>query len=118
MEDKKKVIFSGIQPSGNLTLGNYLGALKNWVALQDQYDCYYCVVDLHAITVRQEPKDLRARTLEVLAIYIAAGIDPEKNTIFIQSHVPAHSEAAWLLNCSTYMGELSRICLLYTSRCV
>ena len=109
MEDKKKVIFSGIQPSGNLTLGNYLGALKNWVALQDQYDCYYCVVDLHAITVRQEPKDLRARTLEVLAIYIAAGIDPEKNTIFIQSHVPAHSEAAWLLNCSTYMGELSRM---------
>lgn len=109
MEDKKKVIFSGIQPSGNLTLGNYLGALKNWVALQDQYDCYYCVVDLHAITVRQEPKDLRARTLEVLAIYIAAGIDPEKNTLFIQSHVPAHSEAAWILNCSTYMGELSRM---------
>lgn len=109
MEDKKKVIFSGIQPSGNLTLGNYLGALKNWVDLQDQYDCYYCVVDLHAITVKQEPKNLRARTLEVLAIYIAAGIDPKKNTLFIQSHVPAHSEAAWLLNCSTYMGELSRM---------
>lgn len=109
MEDKKKVIFSGIQPSGNLTIGNYLGAIKNWVTLQDQYDCYFCVVDLHAITVRQEPKDLRARTLEVLAIYIAAGIDPEKNTLFIQSHVPAHAEAAWLLNCYAYMGELSRM---------
>lgn len=109
MEENKKVIFSGIQPSGNLTIGNYLGALKNWVKLQDQYDCYFCVVDLHAITVRQEPKDLRRRTLEVLAIYIAAGIDPEKNTIFIQSHVPAHSEATWLLNCFTYIGELNRM---------
>ncbi|EJO5348077.1 tryptophan--tRNA ligase [Clostridium botulinum] len=109
MEDNKKVIFSGIQPSGNLTLGNYLGALKNWVKLQDEYDCYYCVVDLHAITVRQEPKDLRRRTFEVLAIYIASGIDPNKNTIFIQSHVPTHSEAAWLLNCNTYIGELFRM---------
>ena len=109
ISDKKKVIFSGIQPSGNLTLGNYLGAIKNWVALQDEYDCYYCVVDLHALTVRQEPKDLRRRTLEVLAIYIAAGIDPKKNTLFIQSHVPAHSECSWLLSCSTYMGELSRM---------
>ncbi len=109
MEEKKKVIFSGIQPSGNLTLGNYIGAIKNWVKLQNEYDCYYCVVDLHAITVKQEPKDLRRRTLEVLAIYIASGIDPEKNTMFIQSHVPAHSEAAWLLNCSTYIGELNRM---------
>ncbi|MBL4936177.1 tryptophan--tRNA ligase [Clostridium sp. YIM B02515] len=109
MEEKRKVIFSGIQPSGQLTLGNYLGAIKNWVKLQEEYDCYFCVVDLHAITVRQEPKDLRARTLEVMSIYIAAGIVPEKNTIFIQSHVPAHSEAAWLLNCYTYMGELSRM---------
>lgn len=109
MEEKKKVIFSGIQPSGELTLGNYLGALKNWVKLQDSYDCYYCVVDLHAITVRQEPAELRKKTLELLAIYIAAGIDPEKNTMFIQSHVPAHSEAAWLLNCSTYIGELNRM---------
>lgn len=107
--EQKKVIFSGIQPSGELTLGNYLGALKNWVKLQDDYDCYYCIVDMHAITVRQEPKDLRRRTLEVLAIYIAAGIDPDKNTLFIQSHVPAHSEAAWLLNCNTYMGELGRM---------
>lgn len=109
MEDNKKIIFSGIQPSGNLTLGNYLGALKNWVKLQDEYDCYYCVVDLHAITVRQEPKDLRRRTLEVLAIYIASGIDPDKNTIFIQSHVPTHCEAGWLLNCNTYIGELFRM---------
>ncbi|MBV7271697.1 tryptophan--tRNA ligase [Clostridiaceae bacterium UIB06] len=109
MDEKKKVIFSGIQPSGNLTIGNYLGALKNWVKLQDEYDCYYCVVDLHAITVRQEPKELRRRTLEVLAIYLAAGLDPEKNTLFIQSHVPAHSEGAWLLNCFTYLGELGRM---------
>jgi tryptophanyl-tRNA synthetase len=109
MEENKKIIFSGIQPSGNLTLGNYLGALKNWVKLQDEYECYYCVVDLHAITVRQEPKDLRRRTLEVLAIYLAAGLDPEKNTIFIQSHIPAHAEGAWLLNCFTYTGELSRM---------
>ncbi|WP_097026776.1 tryptophan--tRNA ligase [Clostridium peptidivorans] len=107
--EQRKVIFSGIQPSGELTLGNYLGALKNWVKLQDEYDCYYCIVDMHAITVRQEPKDLRRRTLEVLSIYIAAGIDPEKNTLFIQSHVPAHAEAAWLLNCNTHMGELSRM---------
>ena len=112
MENKvenKKVIFSGIKPSGDLTLGNYLGAIKNWVALQDEYDCYYCVVDLHAITVRQEPKDLRKRTLEILAIYIASGIDPDKNTLFIQSHVPAHCEASWLLTCNSYMGELSRM---------
>jgi tryptophanyl-tRNA synthetase len=109
MDERKKVIFSGIQPSGNLTLGNYIGAIKNWVKLQEEYDCFFCVVDLHAITVRQEPKDLRQRTLEVLAIYIASGVDPEKNTLFIQSHVPAHSEAAWLLNCYTYMGELGRM---------
>ncbi|KDR96265.1 tryptophanyl-tRNA synthetase [Peptoclostridium litorale DSM 5388] len=105
----KKIIFSGIQPSGELTLGNYLGAIKNWVKLQEEYESYFCVVDLHAITVRQVPKDLRARTLQVLAIYLASGIDPEKATLFIQSHVPAHCEAQWLLNCSTYMGELSRM---------
>ncbi|MGG5460753.1 tryptophan--tRNA ligase [Clostridium sp. B9] len=109
MEDKKKVIFSGIKPSGDLTLGNYLGAIKNWTKLQDEYDCFFCVVDLHAITVKQLPADLRRRTLEVLAIYIASGIDPEKNTLFIQSHVPAHSEASWLLTCNSYMGELSRM---------
>jgi len=107
--ESKKVIFSGIQPSGNPTIGNYLGALKNWVKLQDEFDCYFCIVDLHAITVKQVPKELREKTLEMLAIYLAAGIDPEKNTIFIQSHVPAHSEAAWLLTCNSYMGELSRM---------
>ncbi|EGT3616290.1 tryptophan--tRNA ligase [Clostridium perfringens] len=109
MEDKKKVIFSGIKPSGDLTLGNYLGAIKNWTKLQEEYDCYFCVVDLHAITVKQLPADLRRRTLEVLAIYIASGIKPEENTLFIQSHVPAHSEASWLLTCNSYMGELSRM---------
>ncbi|MEG0306668.1 MAG: tryptophan--tRNA ligase [Clostridium sp.] len=109
MEDKKKVIFSGIKPSGDLTLGNYLGAIKNWVNLQEEYECYFCIVDLHAITVRQVPAELRKRTLEVLATYIAAGIDPEKNTLFIQSHVPAHAEASWLLTCNSYMGELSRM---------
>jgi tryptophanyl-tRNA synthetase len=107
--ENKKVIFSGIQPSGDLTIGNYLGALKNWVKLQDDYDCYFCIVDLHAITVRQKPADLRRRSLELLSIYIAAGISPEKNTLFIQSHVPAHAECSWLLTCNTYMGELSRM---------
>lgn len=109
--ENKKVIFSGIKPSGDLTLGNYLGAIKNWVKLQDEdkYDCFYCVVDMHAITVKQEPKELRRRTLEILALYIASGIDPEKNTMFIQSHVPTHSELAWVLTCNSYMGELSRM---------
>ena len=105
----KKTIFSGMQPSGKLTLGNYLGAMKNWVALQDEYNCYYCVVDLHAITVPQVPKDLRKTTLDVLAQYIASGIDPEKNTLFIQSHVPEHAELSWVLNTMTYMGELNRM---------
>lgn len=109
MDDEKKVIFSGIQPSGNLTLGNYLGALKNWVKLQDQYNNYFCVADLHSITLRQVPKDLRQNSLKVIALYLAAGLDPEKNTIFIQSHVPAHPEAAWVLNCFTYVGELGRM---------
>ncbi|GAA0070247.1 tryptophan--tRNA ligase [Clostridium sardiniense] len=107
--EAKKVIFSGIQPSGDLTIGNYLGAIKNWVKLQDEYNSYFCVVDLHAITVPQKPADLRMRTLELLSIYLACGIDPEKNTLFIQSHVPAHSEGAWLLTCNSYIGELSRM---------
>jgi tryptophanyl-tRNA synthetase len=105
----KKIIFSGIQPSGSLTIGNYIGAMKNFVALQDEYDCYYCIVDLHALTVRQDPADLRRRSLELAALYIAVGLDPKKVTLFIQSHVPAHSELAWILNCFTYMGELSRM---------
>ncbi|OPJ56889.1 tryptophan--tRNA ligase [Alkalithermobacter paradoxus] len=106
---EKKIIFSGAQPSGNLTLGNYIGALKNWVALQEDYNCYYCIVDLHAITVPQEPKNLRKNSLEVLAQYIASGLDPQKNTIFIQSHVSAHTELAWILNSMCYMGELNRM---------
>lgn len=107
--ENKKVIFSGMQPSGSLTLGNYLGALKNWVKLQSEYDCYYCVVDMHAITVPKEPKDLKKNTLEVLANYIAAGLDPEQVTLFIQSHVSAHAELGWALNCMSYFGELSRM---------
>lgn len=107
--DDKKIIFSGVQPSGNLTLGNYLGAIKNWVKLQDEYNCIYAMMDMHTITVRQTPADIRRRTLEVLALYIACGIDPEKVTLFIQSHNPAHAELAWVLNCYTYMGELQRM---------
>ena len=107
--EKKKVIFSGIQPSGTLTLGNYIGALRNFVKLQNDYDCIYCVVDEHAITVRQNPADLRRRCLELAAIYIASGLDPKENIIFCQSHVSAHAELAWILNCFTYMGELSRM---------
>lgn len=109
MEEKKKIVFSAIKPSGEITLGNYLGALKNWIGLQDEYECFYCIADLHAITVRQEPKDLRRRVLEILAIYIAAGLNHEKSTLFVQSHVPAHSEASWLLTCTANMGELSRM---------
>lgn len=105
----KKVIFSGIQPSGKLTLGNYIGAVSNWLKLQEDYDCFYCVVDLHAITQYQVPKDLRRQSLEALAMYLACGLDPEKNTIFIQSHVPAHAESNWLLSSMTYFGELSRM---------
>ncbi len=107
--ENKKIIFSGVQPSGKLTLGNYLGAIKNWTQMQDEYDCIYCVVDMHAITVRQEPAKLRAQTLEVLAQYIACGLDPQKNTLFIQSHVPAHAELGWVLNCYTMFGELQRM---------
>ncbi len=109
MQDGKKTIFSGIQPSGSLTLGNYLGAIKNWAALQEEYFCYYCVVDLHAITVRQNATELRQRCMDTMSILIAAGLDPEKNVLYMQSHVPAHSQLAWILNCYTYMGELSRM---------
>lgn len=106
---QKKTVFSGIQPSGNLTIGNYLGALKNWVDLQDDYNCLFCSVDMHSITVRQTPAELRKRSVEMLALYIACGIDPEKSILFIQSHVPAHAELAWVLNCYTMFGELSRM---------
>ena len=105
----KKTILSGIQPSGALTLGSYLGALKNWAALSDEYNCYYTIVDMHAITVRQEPAQLRKNALSQLAQYIACGIDPDKNALFIQSHVPAHAELGWVLGCYTMFGELSRM---------
>ena len=106
---RKPVIFSGIQPSGTLTLGNYIGALSRFAELQDAYDCIYCVVDEHAITVRQNPADLRRRCLELTALYLASGIDPQKTILYCQSHVSAHAELAWILNCYTYMGELSRM---------
>ncbi len=109
-ETKKKTIFSGIQPSAaSITLGNYLGAIKNWAALQDEYNCIYAIMDMHTITVRQVPADLRKNTVSLLAQYIAAGIDEKKNLMFIQSHVPAHAELCWILNCYTQMGELSRM---------
>ena len=105
----KKVLFSGMQATGNLTLGNYLGALKNWVSLADEYECFYCVVDEHSITVRQDPATLRKRARLLLMLYIAAGIDPKKSCIYYQSHVSAHAELAWILNCYTYMGEMNRM---------
>ncbi len=109
MLDGKQTIFSGMQATGNLTLGNYLGALNNWVSLADSYNCFYCVVDEHAITIRQDPATLRANARKVLQLYIAAGLDPKKCCIYYQSHVPAHAELSWILGCFTYMGELSRM---------
>lgn len=108
---EKKRILSGIQPSGALTLGNYVGALRNWVELQktDEYECFYMLADMHTITVRQEAKNIRKNSIDLLALFIAAGLDPEKNPIFFQSHVPAHAQLSWVLNCNTYMGELSRM---------
>ena len=114
--EKKPVIFSGIQPSGTLTLGNYIGALRNFARLQDDYDCIYCIVDEHAITVRQNPADLRRRCMELAAIYIASGIDPQKALIYCQSHVSGHAELGWILNCFTYMGELNRM-TQYKDKC-
>lgn len=109
MDTAKKTIFSAVQPSGEITLGNYLGAIKNWVALQEEYNCIYSIVDMHAITVRQDPAQLRKRSRELLMKYMACGIDPEKAVLFIQSHVPAHAQLAWVLACNTQMGELSRM---------
>lgn len=109
MIDNKKVLFSGMQATGDLTLGNYLGALKNWVTLCDEYECFYSVVDMHSITVRQDPAELRKRARNLLTLYIAAGLDPEKNCLYYQSHVSAHAELAWILNCYAYMGELNRM---------
>ena len=109
MFQDKKVVFSGVQPSGNLTIGNYLGAIKNFSRFSEDYKTFYCVVDLHAITVRQVPAELRRRTYETLALYMACGLDATKNTLFVQSHVPAHSELGWILDCYTMFGELSRM---------
>lgn len=106
---EKQIILSGIQPTGNLTLGNYLGALNNWVKMQEQYECFYMLADLHTLTVRNNPETLRQNTLNLIALYIAAGLDPAKNTLFIQSHVDAHAKLGWILNCYTYMGELARM---------
>ncbi len=106
---RQQTIFSGIQPTGTLTLGNYIGALRNFKLLENDYRCLYCVVDMHAITLRQDAAALRKRCLELAAIYIACGLDPDKNLIYCQSHVPAHAELAWILGCYTYMGELSRM---------
>ena len=109
MENEKKVLLSGIQPSGDLHLGNYLGAIKNWAELSEQFDCYWFMADLHTITVRQDPAELRRRTLTQIATYIACGLGPEKNTIFVQSHVHQHAELGWVLDCYTMFGELSRM---------
>ncbi len=105
----RPVVLSGIQPSGQLTLGNYIGALKNWVALQDTHDCLFTLVDLHAITVRQPPAELRQRCLEFISLYVACGIDPQKSAVFMQSHVPQHAQLSWILNCYTQVGELNRM---------
>lgn len=105
----KKKVFSGVQPSGMLTIGNYIGAIKNFVALQDDYDCTYCIVNQHAITVPQDPAELKERTRGLAALYIACGVDPEKSIIFVQSEVPAHAQAAWIVQCNTYIGELERM---------
>ncbi len=109
MVEQKKIIFSGMQPSGLITLGNYLGALNNWTKLQDDYNCLYCIVDMHAITVRQDPVKLRKQAKELLLQYLAVGLDPEKSILYYQSHVPQHAELGWILNCYTYMGELNRM---------
>ena len=109
LQQKIKTVFSGVQPSGNLTIGNYLGAIKNFSRFSEEYKTFYCVVDLHAITVRQVPAELRRRTYETLALYMACGLDEKKNTLFVQSHVPAHAELGWILDCYTMFGELSRM---------
>ena len=104
-----KRVFSGVQPTGNIHLGNYLGALRQFVELQEEYQCLYCIVDLHAITVPQDPKELRKHILDVAALYLAVGVDPKKSIVFVQSDVPGHSELGWILTCSSYTGELSRM---------
>ena len=109
MDAPKKRVFSGIQPTGAFTLGNYIGAVRNWPLLQDEYDCIYCVVDQHALTIKQVPAELRKRSYEAAAMLLASGITPEKSLVFIQSHVPQHSQLSWILSCSTQFGELGRM---------
>ncbi|GAB6086567.1 tryptophan--tRNA ligase [Alkaliphilus crotonatoxidans] len=109
MESKQKIIFSGAQPTGSLTLGNYIGAIQNWKAMEADYQCLYSIVDLHSLTIRHNPAEFRKNCLSFLAQYLACGLDPEKNIIFFQSHVPQHAELAWVLNCYTYLGELNRM---------
>ena len=109
MIEDKKILYSGMQATGNLTLGNYLGALKNWISLNEKYECFWGVMDLHSLTVRQDPADFRKKARNLMVLYIAAGLDPKKNCIYFQSHVSAHAELSWLLGCFTYMGELSRM---------
>jgi tryptophanyl-tRNA synthetase len=108
-QEHKKILFSGMQPTGIITIGNYFGALKNWVKLHEDYNCLFCVVDMHSITIRQDPAKLRKSSRELLALYIAAGLDPKDNIIYYQSHVPQHAELSWILSCFTYMGELNRM---------
>lgn len=109
MEESKKTLYSAVQPTNSLTIGNYIGAIKNWVNLQNDYNCFYAIANMHAITVRQNPADLRRNTLALLALYIACGVDPEKCTLYLQSHVPAHAELCWVLNSYTYVGEMERM---------
>ncbi len=109
MADEKKVLYSGMQATGSLTLGNYLGALRNWMTLNEEYECFFGVMDLHSLTVRQNPAEFRQRARDLFALYVAAGLDPEKNCIYFQSHVPTHAELSWILSCYTYMGELNRM---------
>ena len=109
MQGDKKILYSAVQPTNNLTIGNYIGAVKNFVALQDEYSCVYAIANMHAITVRQTPADLRKNTLSLLALYLACGVDPQKCVLYLQSHVPAHAELAWVLNTFTYVGEMERM---------
>ncbi len=109
MEERKKVLYSAVQPTNNLTIGNYIGAINGWVQLQQAYDCYFAIANMHAITVRQNPAELRQKTLALLALYIACGVDPKQCTLYLQSHVSAHAELAWVLNTFTYVGEMERM---------
>ena len=109
MEKERKILYSGMQATGKLTLGNYIGALKNWVNLNEEYDCFFGVMDLHSLTVRQNPTEFRQNARRIYTQYVAAGLDPKKNCIYFQSHVPAHAQLGWILDCFTYMGELNRM---------